>query len=50
MTCQYYFNIDNFDVETMMDSGLVIDFDYREEGDETFMLITTKEPCDDWFS
>lgn len=47
---QYYFNINDFDVEAMFNSGRILSFDYKEENGVTFMTITTSCCCDDWFS
>ncbi len=49
-TYKYEFNINDYDVEAMMDSGLVIDFEYKEYGDKTFMAITTSRCVDYWFA
>ncbi len=49
-TFKYEFNINDYDVEAMMDSGLVIAFDYKEYNGKTFMTIETKSCCDHWFA
>ncbi len=43
---KYKFPFKDYDVEAMMDSGLVISFDY--EGD--YMIIETSTCVDHWFA
>ena len=44
--CKYKFRFKDYDVEAIMNSGLVVEFHY--EGD--YMFITTSTCCDHWFA
>lgn len=44
--CTYKFKFKDYDVEYMMNSGLVTAFRYEGE----FMIITTTRCCDHWFA
>jgi hypothetical protein len=46
MNYKYKFPFKYYDVESMMDSGLVVWFDY----DNNYMIIVTSTCCDHWFA